>query len=114
MMIQKILSRQFKIPIANYVPEHTTRCLGMKRPAARRALHDPYACNALVLFTPEELTEHDKLKTDPGKIQVHVVVDPLLGNILRPHQREGVRFMYECVTGKRGDFQGCIMADEMG
>ncbi|XP_029715480.2 DNA repair and recombination protein RAD54-like [Aedes albopictus] len=114
LMIQKILSRPFKVPIANYVPEHTTRCLGMKRPAARRALHDPFACNALVLFTPEELTEHDKLKTDPGKIQVHVVVDPLLGNILRPHQREGVRFMYECVTGKRGDFQGCIMADEMG
>uniref|UniRef100_A0A1Q3F704 DNA repair and recombination protein RAD54-like n=1 Tax=Culex tarsalis TaxID=7177 RepID=A0A1Q3F704_CULTA len=114
MMITKILTRPFKIPIENYIPEHTTRCLGMKRPPARRALHDPYACNALVLFTPQELSEHDKLKADQGKAQVHVVVDPLLGNILRPHQREGVRFMYECVTGKRGDFQGCIMADEMG
>lgn len=114
MMITKILTRPFKIPIENYIPEHTTRCLGMKRPPARRSLHDPYACNALVLFTPQELSEHDKLKADQGKAQVHVVVDPLLGNILRPHQREGVRFMYECVTGKRGDFQGCIMADEMG
>ncbi|XP_055594496.1 DNA repair and recombination protein RAD54-like [Uranotaenia lowii] len=114
MMILKILSRPFKIPIANYVPEHTTRCLGMKRPPARKSLHDPFACNALVLYSPPELSEHDKLKMDPNQIQVHVVVDPLLGNILRPHQREGVKFMYECVTGKRGDFQGCIMADEMG
>uniref|UniRef100_A0A182Q2T2 DNA repair and recombination protein RAD54-like n=1 Tax=Anopheles farauti TaxID=69004 RepID=A0A182Q2T2_9DIPT len=113
-MIMKILSQPFKIPIANYVPEHSTRCLGMKRSAARRALHDPFACNALVLFAPPELTEHDKLKMDKNKIQVHVVVDPLLGNILRPHQREGVRFMYDCVTGAKGDFNGCIMADEMG
>ncbi|XP_055642480.1 DNA repair and recombination protein RAD54-like [Toxorhynchites rutilus septentrionalis] len=113
-MIFKILARPFKVPIANYVPEHTTRCLGMKRAPPRRALHDPFACNALVLFVPIELSEHDKLKVDQNKIQVHVVVDPLLGNILRPHQREGVKFMYECVTGQKGDFQGCIMADEMG
>lgn len=38
----------------------------------------------------------------------------MVGNILRPHQREGVRFMYDCVTGVKGDFNGCIMADEMG
>ncbi|XP_053672197.1 DNA repair and recombination protein RAD54-like [Anopheles nili] len=113
-MIAKILSQPFKVPIANYVPEHTTRCLGMKRSAPRRAMHDPFACNALVLFAPPELTEHDKLKMDKNKIQVHVVVDPLLGNILRPHQREGVKFMYDCVTGVKGDFNGCIMADEMG
>ncbi|XP_061390235.1 DNA repair and recombination protein RAD54-like [Musca vetustissima] len=51
---------------------------------------------------------------DPSKMLVHVVVDPILSNILRPHQREGVKFMYECVEGKRGPFNGCIMADEMG
>lgn len=50
-----------------------------------------------------------------NKQLVHVVVDPLLCNILRPHQREGVKFMYECVTGVRiEDAYGCIMADEMG
>lgn len=113
-MILKILSQPFKIPIANYVPEHSTRCLGMKRSAGRRALHDPFACNALVLYSPPELSEHEKLKMDASKLPVHVVVDPLLGNILRPHQREGVRFMYDCVTGAKGDFNGCIMADEMG
>lgn len=41
------------------------------------------------------------------------MVDPLLGNVLRPHQREGVKFMYDCVTGARiPDAHGCIMADE--
>ena len=35
--------------------------------------------------------------------------------MLRPHQREGVKFMYDCVTGARvQDYHGCIMADEMG
>ena len=35
--------------------------------------------------------------------------------MLRPHQREGVKFMYDCVTGiKIEGAYGCIMADEMG
>ena len=45
-----------------------------------------------------------------NSIDVAVVVDPLLCNVLRPHQREGVKFMYDCVTGVRiPDFNGCIM-----
>ena len=41
---------------------------------------------------------------------VAVVVDPLLSKVLRPHQREGVKFMYDCVTGERiPSFNGCIM-----
>lgn len=50
---------------------------------------------------------------DKKKIPVHVVVDPVVGNILRPHQREGVKFMYDCVTGAKGEYCGCIMADEV-
>lgn len=44
-----------------------------------------------------------------------VVVDGMLTKWLRPHQREGVTFMFECVTGLR-DFggNGCILADDMG
>lgn len=39
----------------------------------------------------------------------------MLGNVLRPHQREGVKFMYDCMTGvKIPDSFGCIMADDMG
>ena len=45
---------------------------------------------------------------------VLVVVDPVLSKVLRPHQREGVKFMWDCVVGARlPDNYGCIMADEM-
>ncbi|XP_076440944.1 DNA repair and recombination protein RAD54-like isoform X2 [Babylonia areolata] len=55
------------------------------------------------------------MKTDQSKLLVHVVVDPMLSKVLRPHQREGVKFMYDCVTGQQIDDNfGCIMADEMG
>ena len=36
-----------------------------------------------------------------SELEVHVVVDPILSKVLRPHQREGVKFMYDCVTGVR-------------
>ena len=32
---------------------------------------------------------------------IDVVVDPYLSIHLRPHQREGVNFLYECVMGFR-------------
>uniref|UniRef100_A0A6P7GT46 DNA repair and recombination protein RAD54-like n=1 Tax=Diabrotica virgifera virgifera TaxID=50390 RepID=A0A6P7GT46_DIAVI len=110
----KKLSRPFKCPVPNYEGSNSTRNLGIRRPQVKRALYDPNTPNALVLYAPPEISEHDKLKSDKT-ILVHVVVDPLLGNILRPHQREGVKFMYDCVTGVQipGSY-GCIMADEMG
>ncbi|KAJ4487858.1 DNA repair protein, SNF2 family [Lentinula aciculospora] len=47
--------------------------------------------------------------------KVPVVIDPRLSNVLRPHQVEGVKFLYKCATGMMVDNQyGCIMADEMG
>lgn len=47
--------------------------------------------------------------------KVPVVIDPKLAKVLRPHQVEGVKFMYKCVTGMIDDkANGCIMADEMG
>ncbi|XP_012267151.1 DNA repair and recombination protein RAD54-like [Athalia rosae] len=111
--IKKLLSKPFKIPIPGY--RLSGRSLGMHMAGPRCALHDPDEANALVVYTPPELSEHDKLKLDTSKQLVHVVVDPVLCDILRPHQREGVRFMYECVTGKRiENAYGCIMADEMG
>jgi len=43
-----------------------------------------------------------------------VVIDPILSRKLRPHQIEGVKFLYESVMGYKGhDGQGCILADEM-
>ncbi|XP_012276152.1 DNA repair and recombination protein RAD54-like [Orussus abietinus] len=111
--VRKLLSKPFKIPIPGY--QLSGRALGMRLSGPRRALYDPNEANALVVYVPPELSEHDKLKLDPCKQLVHVVVDPVLCNVLRPHQREGVKFMYECVTGKRiENAYGCIMADEMG
>ncbi|GMF09455.1 unnamed protein product [Phytophthora lilii] len=57
----------------------------------------------LVLWTSE---------TDP---EMKVVVPEIVGKFLRPHQREGVQFMFDCVCQVRGfDGQGCILADDMG
>lgn len=42
---------------------------------------------------------------------VDVVVDPYLSQHLRPHQREGVVFLYECVMGLRNfNGNGAILA----
>ncbi|ETN43026.1 uncharacterized protein HMPREF1541_02184 [Cyphellophora europaea CBS 101466] len=74
------------------------------RPTPR---HNPNESGAIVFKQP---------KTAPaGQQLVDVVLDPVLGKKLRPHQREGVQFMYECVMGLR-DYagQGCILADDMG
>ncbi|GAA5943700.1 DNA-dependent ATPase RAD54 [Sporobolomyces koalae] len=47
--------------------------------------------------------------------KVAVVIDPIVGNKLRPHQVEGVKFLYRCTTGMTDENAfGCIMADEMG
>ena len=47
--------------------------------------------------------------------KVPVVIDPRLAKVLRPHQVEGVKFLYRCVTGLIDEkANGCIMADEMG
>ncbi|KAG8782082.1 helicase [Ceratobasidium sp. 428] len=75
--------------------------------------HDPHADGALVLTSPDESHQHrHNTKNLPV---VPVVVDPLLAKFLRPHQREGVQFMYESVMGMRTrDQHGCILADEMG
>ncbi|EHL00736.1 putative DNA repair protein rhp54 [Glarea lozoyensis 74030] len=44
--------------------------------------------------------------------KVPVVIDPRLSKVLRPHQIEGVKFMYKCVTGMIEEkANGCIMAD---
>ncbi|XP_018116352.1 DNA repair and recombination protein RAD54-like [Xenopus laevis] len=113
--IRSILSKPFKVPIPNYQGGLGLRALGIKKAGIRRALHDPFEEGSLVLYEPPQLSAHDLLKVDKEKVPVHVVVDPVLGKVLRPHQREGVKFLWECVTGRRiSGSHGCIMADEMG
>ncbi|KAK1766565.1 P-loop containing nucleoside triphosphate hydrolase protein [Phialemonium atrogriseum] len=56
-----------------------------------------------------------KKKVEKDHPRVPVVIDPRLTKVLRPHQIEGVKFMYRCVTGMIDErANGCIMADEMG
>ncbi|KAK6045851.1 helicase protein [Cooperia oncophora] len=89
-MIARLLSRPFTIPLAGY--SLSGRVLGMARSRMRVAMFDPYAENAVV----------------------HVVVDPVVGNILRPHQIEGVQFMYNCVTGRNIEGSGVFFYSEFG
>ncbi|PON63385.1 SNF2-related, N-terminal domain containing protein [Trema orientale] len=65
----------------------------------------PPGIDPLVLWQSEELAAN----------MVQIVVDPLLVRFLRPHQREGVQFMFECVSGScSANIFGCILADDMG
>uniref|UniRef100_A0A8C3XDP8 DNA repair and recombination protein RAD54-like n=1 Tax=Cyanoderma ruficeps TaxID=181631 RepID=A0A8C3XDP8_9PASS len=113
--IRSILSKPFKVPIPNYKGPLGLRSLGVKRAGLRGPLHDPFEEGALVLYEPPVLSAHDQLKIDKDKAPVHVVVDPVLSRVLRPHQREGVKFLWDCVTSRRiPGSHGCIMADEMG
>lgn len=42
-------------------------------------------------------------------------IDAFLAKNMRPHQVEGVKFMYECISGMRSEsINGCILADSMG
>lgn len=63
-LIKKLLSRPFKVPIANYQGPLNGRALGVRRDGVRRSLHDPEAPGALVLYTPPQLSAHDQLKMD--------------------------------------------------
>jgi DNA repair and recombination RAD54-like protein len=109
-----------------------------------KPLHDPSGEFAIVLYDPTidekpRAIEEAKKDGEPPKIEeplvhkslaeilgikkvvegerpkVPVVIDPRLAKVLRPHQIEGVKFMYKCVTGMIEEkANGCIMADEMG
>ncbi|KAK9389045.1 P-loop containing nucleoside triphosphate hydrolase protein [Lipomyces mesembrius] len=118
--------------------------LGMLRQVnfVARPLHDPSGEFAIVLYDPTvddpdvppvvepaelELPKtvsrtHKSLaemlgisKKDQERPKVPVVIDPRLAKVLRPHQVEGVKFLYRCTTGLvNRKANGCIMADEMG
>ncbi|XP_041962952.1 DNA repair and recombination protein RAD54B isoform X1 [Alosa sapidissima] len=78
-----------------------------------RPRHDPNAQGALVM--PRPPANHQWLWNKSGLPLVDVVMDPHLTVRLRPHQREGVIFLYECIMGMRLSGRcGAILADEMG
>jgi DNA repair and recombination protein RAD54B len=92
--------QQFKTPLLS------NTVLPQRSSSIPQPRHDPNSPNALVM---------KRLSSAPkGKQIVDVVVDPILSKHLRDHQRDGVKFLYECVMGMRCEGEGAIMADEMG
>lgn len=74
-----------------------------------KALHDHDREGAVVLHRA------DYKRDINGRAIVSVVVDPIIGDKLRPHQRIGVQFLFDCITGERmPGYFGAILADEMG
>ena len=127
-----------------YNPFRPAPTLGMRKGATFvvKPLHDPSGEFAIVLYDPtidekrqeqpaEDLEKaketvplmHRSLADILGikkevvgdRPKVPVVIDPRLAKVLRPHQVEGVKFLYRCTTGLLDEnARGCIMADEMG
>lgn len=72
---------------------------------------DPVPIETLVADMPPPLVLWQS-ETNP---EVKVVVPEIVGKFLRPHQREGVQFMFDCVCRVKGfEGEGCILADDMG
>ena len=55
---------------------------------------------------------------NPGKLEEHdfIYLNPRFGNgaRLRPHQREGLQFLWREITADNEDLQGCLLAQTMG
>ncbi|KAI8970621.1 P-loop containing nucleoside triphosphate hydrolase protein [Pilobolus umbonatus] len=117
------LKASFKVPTlfkpdgTPYVEEtvNSTKTLGMtgRRRITKPQVFDPSLPNSIVLWDPklnQQLHQEKQLKEKKTLAEilgikrdvrqpVHVVVDPTLAKVLRPHQIDGVRFLYNCVTG---------------
>jgi DNA repair and recombination protein RAD54 and RAD54-like protein len=113
-------------------------------PFQNKPLHDPSGDFAIVLYDPTIDDKRELGASPPTEIaptaldiplmhkslaeilgikkevegerpNVPVVIDPRLAKTLRPHQVEGVKFLYRATTGLIDEnAKGCIMADEMG
>ncbi|RIA97370.1 DNA repair protein rhp54 [Glomus cerebriforme] len=129
----KKLSRPFKVP--TFIRQVENFKDGQRKPQLGTC-HKPSTVaklakveNAIILYDPVDDTDHleENIKKkdrsvaeilgtkNPENTKVPVIVDPILGQKLRPHQIEGVKFLYNCTTGRTVEgAYGCIMADEMG
>jgi DNA repair and recombination protein RAD54B len=75
--------------------------------------YDPTAPGAIVMLQPP--AHHQRLHNKDQLPVLEVVIDPHLAQHLRPHQRQGVEFLYACVNGfSEASRNGAILADSMG
>ncbi|KAK3089624.1 hypothetical protein FSP39_005167 [Pinctada imbricata] len=106
-------SKKYVNPLMTGPNSENKELLQIQTQAVCKPRHDPNAPGALVLPRPSANHQwHHNKKNLPV---VDVVVDPYLSCHLRPHQQEGVAFLYECVMGYRSfSGTGAILADDMG
>ncbi|KAF5757912.1 putative DNA helicase chromatin remodeling SNF2 family [Helianthus annuus] len=97
-------NRPALIPITNRLNAHVS----VEAEVPEEVTKLPPDIEPLILWQPENLEDGDCSL-------IPIEVDHILVKFLRPHQREGVQFMFECVTGLcTPDINGCILADDMG
>uniref|UniRef100_W8BU55 DNA repair and recombination protein RAD54-like n=1 Tax=Ceratitis capitata TaxID=7213 RepID=W8BU55_CERCA len=74
---------------------------------------DSLKINGSILPSPPK--NHMK-ELNPASLPIHSMEVPhKLDQHLRPHQRDGVSFLYKCVMGLHAPtYRGCILADDMG
>eukprot|EP00884_Botryococcus_braunii_P015006 jgi/Botrbrau1/23506/Bobra.106_1s0057.1 len=121
-----ITRNPYKCPVPNYDPlklRHR-KSLGLKRGAGQgestiaRGKEEPTASDQdapdrLYLFVP------NSEQFEGSSALVSVEVDQFLAEKLRPHQRDGVKFIFGCLgvghAGADGEtHHGCILSDGMG
>ncbi|PKI55553.1 hypothetical protein CRG98_024053 [Punica granatum] len=121
-----VCRKPFKPPCSNGYDDKNEQ-LGRRLYARKRFVPWGSSRPALVAITNQfniqgvsNDVEEEKISLPPGieplVFLVPIEVDPLLVRSLRPHQREGVLFMFECVSSLcgAGSIHGCILADDMG
>lgn len=119
-----ILFRPFKSPLKGHLPgcseESLRMTLGVRLKRSTCFLNSTKQFKSpppLQPATAPELAAGEPLVLyEPQKEGEHKVeVDPMLTRWLREHQRQGVRFVFDCLMGlKEFDGFGCILADDMG
>ena len=84
-------------------------------PQNYRAMFNPHHPDAIIMPRPVQHRDSSQALQSDNKDIVDVVIDPYLARQLRPHQVDGVLFLYKCIMGYQVDGSyGAILADEMG
>ena len=85
--------------------------------ARRRAAEPQPASSSVLPFKPlvKQASQSKPAAPKPVEPGPELVLDHFLEKILRPHQVEGVRFLYDSVVGRTDAiYTGAILADDMG
>jgi SNF2 family DNA or RNA helicase len=121
--LSKKLTRPFKSPCLHLRTDESdtllkTKKLGMTafRPhKMQTATNRRYEKKTTVKNDDVTLIDPSKRLIVYEKEDLVVEVPHILANVLREHQREGVRFLFACVAGVSiSPFSGAILADDMG